>query len=122
MIGRGNANLPIVAHCDSDIHSRKRWKQTQSLSTQFWNRFVNEYLPTLTTRKKWCKNVRNIKFGDLVLMIDRDIPRGNWKLGRIQETFEGDGGNVRVARVKTHSGTYLRPVAKICLLEESQIE
>ena len=120
LIGRPNANLPIMLPCDTSLFGRKRWKQTQALTEHFWRRFTKEYLPLLTIRTKWHKEQRNIEVGDLVLVIDKDMPRGKWKLGRIQETYPGDDGHVRAVQVKTPTGVYTRPVVKLCLLEEAQ--
>ena len=60
-----------------------------------------------------------LKEGDLILIKNDDAPRSHWPLGRVQKTFPGSDGRVRTAEVKTPSGTLLRPVAKLCLLEES---
>jgi hypothetical protein len=119
LIGRQNANLPIMIPCDTAIHSRKRWRQVQFLINHYWKRFVKEYLPSLTVRPKWHKEQRNIRDGDLVLIVENDTPRGHWKLARVVKTFKADDGRVRVAEVKTATGSYLRPVTKLCFLEET---
>ena len=61
----------------------------------------------------------SLKEGDLILLKSDDVPRSHWPLGQILKTFPGSDGRVRMAEVKTPNGTLMRPVAKICMLEES---
>ena len=118
---RASNNLSPGIVCDKEISSRKLWKQVQILTEHFWKRWVKEYLPTLTQRSKWKSEIpRNIEYGDLVLVIDDGIPRGYWKLARVVQIHPGNDGRVRVAEIKTATGTLIRPVAKLCLLETSK--
>ena len=119
LLGRSNKNLPISDNFETNITSRKRWRQVQSLTNHFWTRWQKEYLPTLTIRPKWNKEQRNMQVGDLVQIIDNNIPRGMWNLARVNKVYEGDDNRVRVVEVKSSSGTYVRPVTKLCLLEEA---
>ena len=59
----------------------------------------------------------NLAEGDLVLVADNSTPRGRWPLGRVVKVLPGDDGRVRAAQLRTKNGTYVRPVAKLCLLE-----
>ena len=77
ILGRACANLPISTHYSSDICSRKRWRQVQFLVNHYWGRRRKEYLPLLTKRSKWHKEQRNFKGGDLVLVVESDLPSGN---------------------------------------------
>ena len=70
---------------------------------------------------KWSEFRRNVDVRDLVLVVDDSTPRCSWPLGRILETYlNKDEGLVRVAKVKTKSGTFFRPVTKLCVLECAQ--
>ena len=53
-----------------------------------------------------------------MLVQEDDSKRGKWPLGRITRVMPGADGVVRVAEVKTKTGTYTRPVAKLCKLED----
>ena len=59
------------------------------------------------------------KRGDLVLITDKQLPRNEWSTGRVVNVVEGQDGLVRTAEVRTHAGTFLRPVVKLCVLEEN---
>ncbi|UYV63448.1 hypothetical protein LAZ67_2004109 [Cordylochernes scorpioides] len=47
--------------------------------------------------------------------------RISWPLGKVEEVLPGADGQVRVARVKTSSGVFLRPVQRLFPLEIKQI-
>ncbi len=75
----------------------------------------------LQERQKWVRKRRNLKVNDLVLVVDKNTPRGRWLLGRCIKVFPGPDGRVRTAEVKTKESTLVRPVAKLCLLESEQV-
>ena len=72
----------------------------------------------LTVRPKWRRESRDIVEGDLVLVVTDNLPRGRWPLARVTHVVRGDDGRVRPAEIKTKAGVYVRPVTKLCLLEE----
>ena len=83
----------------------------------FWNRWLKEYLPSLTERLKWEQDTRDLQKGDLVLLQEKNIKRSKWPLARVIEVFPGDDGRVRSVKIKTRDGELIRPSAKLCLLE-----
>jgi hypothetical protein len=101
-----------------DVCNRKRWRQTQVLVDHIWKRWLREYLPNLTVRRCWKSEQPNLHPNDLVLMMEENLPRGQWPLGRIVEVLPSDDDRVRTVKVKTARGQYCRPVTKICLLED----
>ena len=117
LIGRASPQLPPGVFVDGDLCSRRRWKHTQVLIDHFWRRWRREYLPTLTTRSKWSRDTTEVKVGELVLVTDDNMPRGHWPVGRVARVHPGVDGRVRVVEVTTASGSYKRPVARLCRLE-----
>ena len=109
LTGRANINLPIDVVTGRDLNSRKRWRLAQVMTNHFWKRWLREYLPSLTERRKWRRNVPNLAIGDLVLAVDENSPRGRWPLGRVTHVLPGDDGRVRATEVRTKGGTYVRP-------------
>ncbi|XP_066932794.1 uncharacterized protein [Clytia hemisphaerica] len=96
LLGRPSSK-PITS-VDYEIRSapRKKWKQVQSITNQFWDRWSKEYLATLTTRSKWRKTSSPaLKEGDLVMMLEKNLVRSQWTLGRIKEVFKSSDGEVR---------------------------
>lgn len=118
LIGRATPNLPPGIFADKEITSQKRWRQAQVITTHIWKRWLHEYLPGLTARKKWFQAVPYLKVGDLVLIVDYGTPRGCWPLGRIVTVFPGSDNVVRSAEGKTKFGLLRRPDAKLAFLEE----
>ena len=109
---------PVVFFADKEISSKKRWRQVQVLINQVWARWLRDCLPTLISRKKWNQSTRNVRAGDLVLVVDEKTQRGDSPLARIMKTFPGKDDTVRVCEVKTKAGQYKKPVAKLALLKE----
>ena len=81
LLGRPSIILPPVLFLTRTLTQKKTWKQAQVLTQQCWNRYLKDYLPTLTTRTKWTQPTQNIQTGDLVWLLDDLTPRGLWPLG-----------------------------------------
>lgn len=111
--------VPPGLFAETEIHSRKQWRRGQVLANHFWARWIREYLPLLQERKKWIMKRRNIRVNDLVLLVETTQPRGHWHLGRVTKVFFGTDGLVRTAEVKTKTSTLVRPISKLCMLEEA---
>ena len=65
----------------------------------FWHRWLQERIPTLNRRKKG-DNYTEMKEGDIVLIISRESPRGDWPLGKIVSVHPGKDGHIRVAKIQ----------------------
>ena len=117
LIGSSNGEPAPGKFSDADLCLRQQWRISQRLADMFWQRWVREYLPTLTRRTKWFKQTKPLKIGDLVLIADGNLPRNVWPRGLVVKVFYGPDGKVRVAEVKTQFGVYKRPVAKLCVLD-----
>ncbi len=58
----------------------ERWKKIHSIINKFWKQFLCEYIPLLSKRGKWHTAKENIQVGEVVLQLDPNTPRGQWKL------------------------------------------
>ncbi|XP_006818607.1 uncharacterized protein LOC102806053 [Saccoglossus kowalevskii] len=104
---------------ETDNYGQRRWKQVQYLANIFWRRWTREYLPMLQERQKWMKPQRNLKIGDIVLIVDGKQPRNSWPLAKVIEIMRDYKGLVRVVKVKTRFNTFVRPVDKLCMILEA---
>ena len=52
-----------------------------------------------------------------MLILEENLPRNKWSLGRVTEVFVGRDSRVRSAKVKTSNTELHRPVVKLCLLD-----
>jgi len=129
-----NVVLPPPGEFSSnDKYSRKRWRRVQHLCDMFWQRWRKEYLSQLQERQKWSQTHRNLQTGDIVLIVDDGLPRCQWKLGRIAETWPGSDDLVRKVKVllgdpglsargtRVSDPKYVeRPIHKVVLLVENE--
>jgi len=112
--------LPPGIFNEKDIYARRRWRQVQFLADTFWKRWVREYLPMLQKRQKWLQPRRNMKVGDIVLIVDDKAPRNSWPMAIVEQVNVGSQGCVRSATVRTKTTTLSRPITKLCLLLEQE--
>ncbi len=118
LIGDSLAALPQEDVQGFNSNSLKRYHRMQQLLQQFWSRWSREYLTTLQTRNKWrLKSGVGPKVGDLVILVEDNVPPLRWHMARIVELHRGRDEIVRVVSVKTSNGSVLRrSLAKVCLL------
>jgi len=116
---RSGPGLPPGDFEKHDVYCRRRWRQIQYLADVFWRRWTREYLHNLQLRSKWLNKQLNIQSNDIVLIVDDNLPRHCWMLGRVVNSLPGRDGLVRAVEVKTRSGVYTRPIHKLCLLESA---
>ncbi|KAL0169529.1 hypothetical protein M9458_034125 [Cirrhinus mrigala] len=83
LMGRRDASLPQVTYQDSELLSRRRWRHSQLLADHFWKQFIRNYLPSLQTRQKWMSETDNLQIGETVMIVDQQLPRALWPIGRI---------------------------------------
>ena len=114
-----SGTIPPGDYHQTDLSSRKKWRQVQYLADLFWKRWVREYLPQLRQRTKWIREERDLTEGDIVLVIEHPLPRNEWRLGRVIKPLPGPDGHVRSVRLQTKDGICTRPIAKVCMLEET---
>ncbi|XP_043212074.1 uncharacterized protein LOC122376326 [Amphibalanus amphitrite] len=116
LIYRSAQPLPPGIFSEADSFSRKRWKLVQYLATEFWRRWKKEYVSSLQVRQKWIQPQRNLRENDMVLLVDADSSRNEWKMGRVINVYPDAKGNVRVAEVRTSTSILRRPISKLVLL------
>ena len=95
--GRESAPESVKAE---DYHPKKRWRQVQELVQHFCKWRIQEWLPLLSPRRKQNKEQRDLKEGNIVLVISPDTPQGKWSLGTVLRVFPGPDGHFRVVQVK----------------------
>ena len=121
LLGRASADVPHGPYEDTK-NTHKRFQYVQTLVNNFWKRSITEYIPKLiaTGRSKWQKKESQIKKDDIALIVENNVPRGKWNLGRVLEGFPGKDGIVRNVRLKTENGELKRSIQKCCILLETK--
>jgi hypothetical protein len=115
----GTAMTSPLEHQIVDVPQNRltRWQHLEQMRQHFWNRWSKEYVGQLQERPKWQKGNSSaaIKEGDLVVLKEATPPL-TWKLGRVTAVHPGADDIIRVATVKTDSGTTKRAVRNLCVL------
>ncbi|XP_037911976.1 uncharacterized protein LOC119652107 [Hermetia illucens] len=101
---------------NEELNLLKKWKLTQQIVKQFWNRWSDEFISRLQQRPKWMKTKPNMEPGQLVLVKSENYPPLMWPLARIIEVHPGADGLVRVATIKLHGRITKRPIVKLAVL------
>ena len=103
-------------------HFNNRLRYLQKLRRDLRIRFEREYLANLVYDPKSKNREINVKVGDIVLLKTDGVKKIRWPLGKVIETIPGKDGKVRVLKIKTSSGTVLRPCQRVCPLEVNHSE
>ena len=101
---------------DLNAYGKLRWRKIQYIADQFWDKWHKFYLHSLQSRSKWTKDGKNVRCGDFVLIVDKQLRRNMWKSGVIQSVIASNDGVVRSCMVKTKSGIFRRAVKDLVLL------
>lgn len=118
LMGRPDSSLPQVTYPANELIGRRRWRQSQVLTDHFWSSFVRHYLPNLQLRHKWHAETKNLAVGAVVMLVDPQLPRALWLIGRVVRTFPGADGQVRSVEVQVKGRLYTRPVTRLITLPE----
>lgn len=118
LLGHANNIGSVYNASGRDQLSTYGYRRVQHLAGLMYQRWLREYLPVLTKRCKWFAEEPPIQVGDLVLVIDGANSREGWRRARVETTFPGKDGRVRVLRVKMADGKSRRvSVANVARLE-----
>lgn len=129
LIGKAPLTLPHPNLLGIEMNRLTRYQFLQQLYQDFWEQWSREYLSRLQKRPKWKQQHKNLKIGQIVVIKEDNVPPTKWILGRIVETFTGQDGLVRSAKLickgdppirKGEKGKapiiVSRPIHKLCLL------
>lgn len=114
------SGLPEMDVIES-VDLKKTWQQRLKLKEDFRRRFRAEYLGQLQTRINSAKHDK-INVGDLVLIGNDITKRMDWPIAQVIELLPGKDGITRLYRLKTSTGTCLRPIQRLYPLIEGDAE
>lgn len=102
------------------------WKKGLKHLSSFWKIWRNDYLLRLRERSQVKLKEPRIKssyaenIGDVVLIKD-ELPRGSWRMGRIQEVIKSRDGQVRSAKVLLPSNRVIQRPLNLLYPVECQV-
>ncbi|GFX75852.1 integrase catalytic domain-containing protein [Trichonephila clavipes] len=116
LIGRSMTSVVEPNLIELKENALKKWQRITRLVQLIWNKWHRCYLSELQQRNKWQFKKQNVNVGDLVVLIEDNMPTFKWPLGRITEIYSGSDALIRVVKVKTQIGEYKRAISRVCLL------
>jgi hypothetical protein len=90
------------------VNYKRQWRICQQLTDEFWKIW-----------QKWYDDQKPIRKNSLVLIMDNNIERNEWKKGIVVDTFPGKDGRIRSALVRTSIGVFTRPVSNLAVVNLS---
>lgn len=120
--GRPLTSIPEKNLSDVNLNRLSRWELIQNRTQYLWKRWSTSYLHSLQQRRKWFTVNTQPFVGQLILLCESSNPL-QWIRGRIIKIYPGSDNLTRVVLIKTPTGEYKRPLAKIApLLIDSKSE
>lgn len=116
MINRPLTSIPEPSCEGITLNRLSHWQYVQTLRETFWRQWSREYLMELQRREKWTRKLQNVQPGTLVLVKEDNLPPQVWRLGKVEKTYPGDDGFVRVVDIRTQLGNIRRPIHKLAPL------
>jgi len=94
--------IPEMDYSKTPKNRLTRWNLVQQMTQHLFQRWSHQYLQSLQTKHKWLTPQRNLQPNMMVLVHDADSSLGpqRWQLGRIEQTFPGKDGKIRVCDVR----------------------
>ena len=108
-----------ISLMETRLDSSKEQTTTSSENEPFIGPAVSweEKMMQLQFFGKWNKEeIRQLEVNDLVWIVDENVKRAHYKMGRVLEVYHGSDGRERSALVKTEDGKLKRPVVKLAPL------
>ncbi|XP_062534712.1 uncharacterized protein LOC134203896 [Armigeres subalbatus] len=116
LVGRPLTAVPEPSLRELNQSRLSRWQRVQYFLQCIWKRWSTQYLSSLHARTKWTRQRNNILVGTMVLLREDNLPPLKWRMGRVSEIHPGKDGNIRVVKVRTKDGDFLRAISKVCVL------
>ena len=104
ILGRSTNHVPQGPFAQKN-NLNQRLNFIQEIVNHFWKRWSREVFPSLVIEPKWHVERRNLSKGDVVMIQDSNVVRGNWKIGIVINILDSKDGRVRNVEVKYKNGT-----------------
>lgn len=116
---KGPDGLAPAGDFNDETYSRHQWKRAQEIADTFWKTWKSQYLTNIMIRQKWRDKKSNLKQWDIVLSVDDNLPRLEWRLGRVKDVKTSNDGLIRSVTVETQSTVLTRPIHKLVVVVEA---
>lgn len=94
LLGRATAKNP-GGWQPQEASNTSRYNLIQTLVDTFWSQWTQLCAPSLVLHPKWHTSKRNLKPGDVVLVVDSSVLRSEYRLGIVRQVYPGQDHKVR---------------------------
>ena len=98
LLGKATIDTPDMDFDETDKFSA-RLAYVQQVYQAWWDRWIQDVLPTLVPCKRWKDVQGNLKPGDIVMMKYTGQIHDDYRLARVREVFPDRKGLVRTVKV-----------------------
>ena len=93
LLGRASPSIPQGPFREATL--QKRFFFIQSIAGSFWKKWSRDVFPNMVIRSKWHTEKRDVKVGDVVVVYDTKVIRGQWRMGLVTRTIPSHDSRVR---------------------------
>ena len=112
---RGRLQGDITPQESADWGLSKKLEKLEELQHQFWQRYVEEVVPSFHQMNKWTTRRDNFAVNDVVATADKKV-RGRWPLAKVTQILPDGEGVVRQVEVLQQGQILRRHVGQLLLL------
>ena len=98
LLGKATIDVPDMDFDETERFSA-RLAYVQQVYQAWWDRWIQDVLPTLVPCKRWKDISKNLKQGDIVMMKYSGNINDDYRLARVLEVFPDKKGLVRTVKV-----------------------
>ena len=98
LLGRATIDVPDMDYDPSSKFSA-RLAYVEQVYKTWWDKWIQDVLPTLVPCKRWKQIHRNVRVGDVVMMKYAGSIKDEYRLARVLEVYPDDRGLVRTVKV-----------------------
>ena len=98
MMGRSDIEPPNLDITDTSLARRASHKQ--KILAEFWDKWSSSYFQSLVKFHRWQLKSRNAAKGDVVMILDKEAPKGKFIIGIIDSVKVDPDNQVRKVIVK----------------------
>ena len=74
---------------------KNRFLLVQAVTDQFWRNWMKLFFPSLVVRQRWHVEKRNLRKGDVCVIRDSNMLRGEWRIAKVTDCYKDRHGRVR---------------------------
>ena len=98
IMGRSSKSPPVDEIFDNNL--TRKVAHIQRIVSDFWRKWSSSYYLSLVKYHRWRLQTRNAEPGDVILVLDREGPKGKFTLGRIASVKTDPDNIVRKVTVR----------------------